>query len=297
MNGFGRKESLKKWLYYFCAGLTHFSGVERLRNLGAASGSVRILMYHKVNDQKGNSLSVPVSLFDEQMGELAERYQVISAEDLLAHVLTATPLPPRAVLLTFDDGYRDVLTHAYPILKRYGHPAILFVSTDFIGSQIPFPHDRRFTHFLNPPLDWDEVTALTECFEVGSHACSHRSLARLGSEEARREIFDSKAIIEERIGRPVRCFSYPKGGIRDFNPRLRDDVRRAGYQLCFTTIRRTNRSPLDPFALGRYNVEPYSGYYFRRLLEGSCDLMRLGGTRWGDRLKQSVVGCLGADTD
>ena len=71
----------------------------------------------------------------------------------------------------------------------------------------------------------------------------------------------------------------------------------AGYRLCFTTIPKTNRPPLDPFALGRYNVEPYGHYYFMRLLEGSCDLMRLSATRWGAVLKRALVHQMGAATD
>jgi peptidoglycan/xylan/chitin deacetylase (PgdA/CDA1 family) len=297
MNGFRRKEIVKKSLYYASAGLTHLSGVGTLRARPAERGSLRVLMYHKVNDQRGNSLSVPISLFDEQMAFLKAHYRVISADELLGHVAGSAPLPPRAVLITFDDGYRDVLTHAYPILKRYGHPAVLFVSTDFIGGTSRFAHDRQFARFANAILNWKEVRALGEFLEIGSHAQSHRPLSRILPEEARCEIVASKAVIEERLGRPVRLFSYPKGTVLDFNRETREWVIEAGYRLCFTTIPKTNRPPLDPFALGRYNVEPYGHYYFMRLLEGSCDLMGFTATRWGAVLKRALVHQMGAATD
>lgn len=297
VNGFARKEALKRAAYYASCGLLHFSGVGRLRSLPVIPGSLRVLMYHKVNDQGGNSLSVPVSLFAEQMAFLKEHYAAVSAADLVAHVETGVPLPARAVLLTFDDGYRDVHRNAHPVLRRLGLPAVLFASTDFIGGDASFPHDRRFSDLDNAVLSWAELREMGDVFEVGAHACSHRPLTSLPSSEARREVFDSKRVIEDRLGRPVRLFSYPKGGPHDFNDEIRGFVKEAGYSLCFTTIPRTNRPPLARFDLARYNVEPYGSFYFRRLLEGSCDLLGVGATPWGASLKRRLVGVMGAATD
>jgi peptidoglycan/xylan/chitin deacetylase (PgdA/CDA1 family) len=297
VTGFARKEALKRAVYYVCGAVTHFSGVSRFRALGQRTGSLRVIMYHKVNDQRGNSLSVPVARFDEQMRLLTERYNVISADELLAHIDGGAPMPPRSVLITFDDGYRDVRTNAYPILKRYELPAVLFVATDFIGGRRPFPHDGRFRDFDNAILGWDEIRDMSDTFEVGSHARSHRSLTALALADATAEIERSKAIIEGRLGRPVRLFSYPKGGPLDLGDDLRRSVIEAGYAACFTTIPKTNDAPLQRFDLGRYNVEPYGRSYFEWLLEGSCDLVGLGTTRLGALAKRAVVSGMDATTD
>jgi peptidoglycan/xylan/chitin deacetylase (PgdA/CDA1 family) len=296
MNNVRRKEALKKALYHGVAYATHYSGIGPLRSRGRSTAALRIVMYHKVNDRPGNILSVPVSLFDEQMAYLKSHYNVVAADDVLLHVAGSKPLPPKAALITFDDGYRDVFRNAYPILQRYGLSAVLFLATDFIGGDTPFPHDAGSPSFVDPALDWDEVRAMLDRVEMGSHARSHRILTSLPPQQARQEIFESRTIIEERIERPVRLFAYPSGGPLDFDARLRSWVIEAGYQLCFTTVPATNRHPFDPYALTRYNVEPYGSFYFECLLEGSCDLWGLGATEWGARLKRALVRQMGAAT-
>ncbi|MER3412015.1 MAG: hypothetical protein C4305_06780, partial [Thermoleophilia bacterium] len=77
---------------------------------GEGSRALRVLMYHKVNDLPGNSLTVPVSLFEEQMAQLRDlAFVPVSLAEVRAYYLEGTSLPPRAVLITFDDGYRDNL--------------------------------------------------------------------------------------------------------------------------------------------------------------------------------------------
>src|SRR5262245_60408758 len=93
-----------------------------------ASSPLCVLMYHKVNDTRHNSVTVPPALFDQQMGALASLgYDVVSLDDVITHYTAGAPLPRHPVLLTFDDGYEDNLRHALPILERHGYPATLFV--------------------------------------------------------------------------------------------------------------------------------------------------------------------------
>ena len=88
---------------------------------GDGARRLRVLMYHKVNDLPGNPLSVPVGMFDEQMAQLRDLgYTVVAVDDVLEYYANGAELPPRPVLITFDDGYRDNLEHAAPILERYG---------------------------------------------------------------------------------------------------------------------------------------------------------------------------------
>ena len=295
--GFARKEAIKRAVYYAACALARASLAHRIRRLSEVRNSLRMLMYHKVNDQVGNSLSVPPARFEQQMEYLHRRYTLIDLDTLLRHFETGRPLPPRAVLLTFDDGYLDVYENAVDVLKRYGVRPVMFIATNFMDGVTPFPHDRKFTAYRNPPLSWPRVRELTEVFEIASHGRSHRPLTRIPWAEARDEIVDSKRLIEDEIGRPVRAFSYPHGRAPDFNNDLRAAVIAAGYRACFTTIPRTSRPPNDRFSLCRYNVEPYGSFYFRGLLDGSCDLVGLAASPWAESWKRSVVAAMGGETD
>ena len=86
---------------------------------GNGHRSLRVLMYHKVNDLPGNPLTMPVSLFDEQMDQLRQLgYTVVDLDAVLAHYVDGKPLPPQAVLITFDDGYHDNLENAAGVLGK-----------------------------------------------------------------------------------------------------------------------------------------------------------------------------------
>ena len=90
--------------------------------------SLRVLMYHKVNDLWPNPTTVPVPVFEEQMALLGELgYRPVSLDQVRDHFVHGAPLPVGAVLITFDDGYRDNLVNALPILQRHGFPAVVFV--------------------------------------------------------------------------------------------------------------------------------------------------------------------------
>src|SRR5438105_10071343 len=91
-------------------------------NDGHEQRELRVLMYHKVNDLPGNPLSVPCAVFDEQMSLLGELgYTVVGLDAVLDHYTAGKPLPEQAVLITFDDGYRDNLANALPILRKHGY--------------------------------------------------------------------------------------------------------------------------------------------------------------------------------
>src|SRR2546429_8348676 len=96
--------------------------------------SLRVLMYHKVNDLPGNPLTMPVSIFDEQMDQLRDLdYTVVDLDAVLGHYVDRKPLPEQAVLITFDDGYYDNLANAAAVLRKYRYPAVLF-------APISYPH-------------------------------------------------------------------------------------------------------------------------------------------------------------
>jgi peptidoglycan/xylan/chitin deacetylase (PgdA/CDA1 family) len=258
-------------------------------------------MYHKVNDVPGNPVTVPVGLFEEQMGELRELgYTVVGLDAVLAHYLDGAPLPAGATLITFDDGYEDVLRHALPVLERQGYPAVLFVPLGYVGKDSPLPHERRFAAqgLVNRTLDWDGLRELDAAgVRVECHGISHRALSELPIDEATREIALGKLRLEERLGREVRAFAYVKGSEAHFGPVHVSLVRQAGYELGFTSVSGANGPQSDRFRLRRYNVEPYSARTFALVLAGACDLISLKDTVPGTYARRALNATLGTSSE
>jgi peptidoglycan/xylan/chitin deacetylase (PgdA/CDA1 family) len=276
---------------------------ETARGLGAANGderSLRVLMYHKVNDLPGNRMSMPTGLFAEQMAQLRELgYTVVDLDAVLAHYVEGAPLPPGAVLITFDDGYRDNLRNAAPVLHAQGYPAVQFVPIGYVGDRLPLPHEEHLAAngVLNPTVEWEEIRELEQLgVRIESHGISHRPLADLELDEAVREITISKLRLEERLGRPVRAFSYVKGSEAHYKQVHLSLVRQAGYDVPFTAVSGANSPASDPLQLRRYNVEPYSPRTFELVLAGACDLIAVKDTVTGTRARRAFNAALGTSS-
>lgn len=277
---------------------------ETAKGLGAVNGdgrTLRVLMYHKVNDLPSNRMSMPVALFDEQMAQLRELgYVAVGLDAVIAQYVDREPLPRGAVLITFDDGYRDNLINAAPVLQKHGYPAVQFVPLAYVGNSIPLPHERHLSAsgVHNPTVDWDEIRELERYgVRVESHGISHKPLAELEIDEAAREIAISKLKLEERLGRPVRAFSYVKGSEADYKPVQHPMlVRQAGYDLAFTAVSGGNGPESDPLQLRRYNVEPYSHRTFELVLAGACDLISVKDTVTGTYARRLFNAALGTSS-
>jgi peptidoglycan/xylan/chitin deacetylase (PgdA/CDA1 family) len=277
---------------------------ETATTLGAVNGAgrrtLRVLMYHKINDQPENPVTVPTALFAEQMAQLAELgYVVVPLEAVLDHYVEGKPLPENAVLITFDDGYRDNLENALPALERHGYPAVIFAPVGYVGEPRPLPHDEHLAarRIVNPTLDWGELRELEQAgVRVESHGISHRPLAELEVEEAAREIAISKLRLEDRLGRPVRAFAYVKGSEAHYRPVHLSLLRQAGYDLGFTSVSGANGSDTDRFRLRRYNVEPYPPRTFQLVLEGACDLIAIKDTVAGTHARRALNAALGTSS-
>jgi len=267
---------------------------------GNGHRSLRVLMYHKVNDLPGNPLTMPVSLFDEQMDQLHELgYTPVDLEAVLDHYLEAKPLPEQAVLITFDDGYFDNLDNAAGVLRKHGYPAVLFVPIGYLDDRHPLPHEEHLAAqgILNRTIEWEELAALEGAgIRIESHGISHRPLADLEVDEAAREIALSKLRLEERLGRPVRAFSYVKGSEAHYKPVHLSLVRQAGYDVAFTAVSGANSPSTDPLQLRRYNIEPYSSRTFELVLAGACDLISVKDTVTGTHARRVFNAALGTST-
>jgi peptidoglycan/xylan/chitin deacetylase (PgdA/CDA1 family) len=262
--------------------------------------ALRVLMYHKVNDLAGNRLSVPVSLFDEQMDQLRQlAYTVVDLDAVLDFYVSGKPLPSKAVLITFDDGYHDNLDNASRVLGTYDYPAVLFVPIGYLDDRQPLPHEAGLAAqgTFNPTLDWEELADVErQGIRIESHGISHRPLAEMEVDEAAREISLSKLRLEERLGRSVRAFSYVKGSEADYRPVHLSLVRQAGYDVAFSAVSGANSATADPLQLRRYNIEPYPARTFELVLSGACDLISLKDTVTGTHARRLFNAALGTST-
>jgi peptidoglycan/xylan/chitin deacetylase (PgdA/CDA1 family) len=214
--------------------------------------TVPILMYHRIDRLRPGlpaitrSLTVTPADFAAQMRWLrVHGFHAITQQQLFAALEQGKRLPRKPVVITFDDGYRDVLANAAPLLARLGMPATAYVITGRIsGSDVSF-------------LSWAQLKALEkDGVEIGSHTVTHAELPRLTDPAALQELIQSRLALERHLGHPVQWFAYPAGR---FDGRTETLVHQAGYVLAVTTEPGSAQSASKPFALHRYEVLDTTG--------------------------------------
>jgi peptidoglycan/xylan/chitin deacetylase (PgdA/CDA1 family) len=176
---------------------------------------------------------------------------------------------------------------------------VQFVPLGYVGDPLPLPHEEPLAArgVLNRTVDWGELAELERAgVRIESHGISHRPLADLELDEATREIAVSKLRLEERLGRPVRAFSYVKGSEAHYKPVHLSLVRQAGYDVAFTSISGANGPSTDPLQLHRYNVEPYPPRTFELVLSGACDLIAVKDTVSGTHARRLFNAALGTSS-
>jgi peptidoglycan/xylan/chitin deacetylase (PgdA/CDA1 family) len=204
---------------------------------------VPILMYHRIStDVVGlPGLTVAPRQFDAEMEWLhAHGFHALTQEQLYGALEYGIRLPPRPVMITFDDGYRDVLWNAAPILHRLHMPATAYVITGRVGDG-----DPSF-------LTWGELVRLERLgFDIGSHTVHHVELTLVPAATAYEELTASRRALEEHLHRPVPWFAYPAGAV---DSRVVALTRAAGYQLAVTTLAGNTQYASAPLLLHRDRV-------------------------------------------
>ena len=229
----------------------------------AAVVDVPVLNYHKI-DTLYHALSLAPEEFEEQMKYLHDNgYQTISPDQLMGYLKYGRGLPEKPILITFDDGYLDNYTNAYPILKKYGYTATVFLVTNLVG------HDPRF-------MSWDQAREMQkDGFVLGSHTVSHQPLTKLSEEAVRQELAVSMAVLEKELGKKPKYFAYPTGA---YSLKIEELVRDAGYKGAFTIRYGQVGLESDPFALERIPIfrttHTFRSFLIR--LNGATLLERLG---------------------
>jgi peptidoglycan/xylan/chitin deacetylase (PgdA/CDA1 family) len=173
--------------------------------------AVPILTYHSL-DESGSVISVAPRVFAEHMRLLARRgFLGITLSNLLDAWEGRVPLPPHPVVLTFDDGFANLLQHAAPVIWEHGFCATVFAISGWCGRTNGWPTQGPGIPRL-PLLAWSDLAQMaTRGWEIGAHTINHPPLTRIPAQQAHREIVGSKAAIEDRLGKPVTSFAYPYG--------------------------------------------------------------------------------------
>lgn len=245
----------------------------------ARSGTARIIYYHRIDDEQHRSCVAPRA-FAEQMALLREQgFNVVPLEAMRAHLDGHQPFPERTVAITFDDGFADNYTAAFPVLARHTLPATIFLAAGFMdGDDLPVLRDRSGIK----PLTWTQVGEMARHgVGFGAHTISHRSLPGLDRAELAREIAGSRTLVAQRIGADVDTFCYPRG---HFDESVKQAVRDAGFSIACTTMPGCVTPDTHPFTLRRtFVARDDSLRDFERKLDGSFDLLhaarqRLGGS-------------------
>jgi peptidoglycan/xylan/chitin deacetylase (PgdA/CDA1 family) len=190
---------------------------------------VLVLCYHAVSDRWPSYLAVTPDQMARQLRFLVGRgYRGATFEQAVT-----SPPAPRTLAVTFDDGYRSVLTHALPILERLRLPGTVFVPTDFVARDGPMswpgierwlggPHEEELVG-----MSWQELRSLTDAgWEIGSHTCSHPRVSQLDDDALLGELSDSRRICDEQLG-ACRSLALPYG---DGDERAIRAAEEAGYR-------------------------------------------------------------------
>lgn len=214
-----------------------------------------ILAYHRVNPSGEDGLSVRVEDFRSHLAYLHERgWRCLTLSEYIDQYLkSGKSVPRRTFILTFDDGYRDNWLYAYPIVRYFGFRATIFLPVKLIDQGECFPWLRNScTTEEARPLSWKEVHNMKEGgIEFGSHTLHHVLLTRVPRDVARREIEESRFILEERLRKKIRSFCYPAG---DMNAEIAEMVQQAGYEAAVITPSQRSIPVKGRFALRRVGL-------------------------------------------
>lgn len=213
---------------------------------------VPIILYHRIDTSPINSqYYVPPEKFDEEMKLLHDwGYSTITTELLIKAINEGADLPPRPILITFDDGHLNNYTTAFPIMQKYSFTGVLYIIANYMGTD----------QYMNA----DQIKEMASAgWEVGSHSVNHLDLTSLEPERQRYEVVDSRTMLENALGVPILTFAYPFG---ISNSSVIDYAHFAGYIGGMSLGYTYNQGISNLFTLqrrdiqGKYDVKQFAAF-------------------------------------
>ncbi|MCX6713996.1 MAG: polysaccharide deacetylase family protein [Candidatus Vogelbacteria bacterium] len=208
---------------------------------------IPILIYHSVRPSRPNETAVQKQynitpdLFEQQLVYLKDNgFTTISLDQAIKDLdTTTTSTTTKPVLITFDDGWQNQYDYAFPLLEKYGMTATFYIYPNPIGK------DERF-------LTWNEIKEMSNAgMIIGSHSRYHPDFSKMSLWQLKKEIFDSKKILEKKLGQTITHFAPPYGFT---NNQIEELIQKAGYKTSRATTKQTNFSKNDLFHLPGYFV-------------------------------------------
>lgn len=179
-----------------------------------------VLMYHSISTNPQNNLCVSTEQFNAEMEWLhSQKYYTLSMDEFYEAFVNGASIPEKSVLITFDDGYIDNFTAAWPILKKYDFVATYFIITGTTGT--------------DSGMNLEQLKELVKGGNsIGSHTVKHHDMSKLSDTQQERELSESKKTLEDNLGVQVKAFCYPAGKYNESTTRILPAL---GYKLGFTT--------------------------------------------------------------
>jgi peptidoglycan/xylan/chitin deacetylase (PgdA/CDA1 family) len=206
---------------------------------------VPVLMYHHVLPSEeakailASNLNVPPEVFRSQLEYLVEKgYQVISLAQMVSMIKNHS-LPPKPVVITFDDAYQNFYTHVFPLLKEKNLKATVFVITQFVGGQ-------RY-------VNWGQLKEManSSLVEIGNHTLNHPYLSKLNREETRNQILAASNILEENLGKKPEFMAYPYGNT---SQTVKEVLKETGFKGALLTTYNSPQCLGQPYAFSRIRI-------------------------------------------
>lgn len=202
--------------------------------------SVPVLMYHSIDYEKGNELRVPKEAFREQMSYLKQNgYTTLTLNELYNFFINNKPIPEKAIVITFDDGYKDNFENAYPILKEFGFNATIFVITSTVDTDKGYLTSKELKELEANGID------------IESHTVNHEQLDKLTYNEQITTLKNSKEYLEKLLGEQKKYTAYPFGKWNDDTIKAAKD---SGYAMVFTTVSGWANKSQDIYKLHRVYI-------------------------------------------
>jgi len=237
---------------------------------------IPVLVYHSVDDS-GSVISISPGDFKGHMRYLKDNgYRSISLIEYVGYLRKGWKPRDKLVVITFDDGFMNNYTEAFPVLRMHGFTATIFITTDYVGKTCAWMKDDSIPGL--PMMSWSEIREMRASgIDFEAHTCSHPHLTELSVKDIRDELVKSKSILEDKIDREIDFFGHPYG---DTDCRSQQVARECGYKAAFGyTGFRLNDSQTNLYDLKRLGTA-----HFRSVWDLRAGL--LGTYHWYIKIKK-----------
>lgn len=225
---------------------------EPVSNLINDNRGIPVIYYHSVKESADNEVTITPEMLKTELKYIHdEGYVTLTISQLKSYILNDSPIPPKSILITFDDGYMDNYYSAFPILKEFNMTATIFcITSELDGSYYLSKEAIR------------EMSAYG--IDIESHTLTHPHLNKLNYDQQLAELVASKKTLEEITGKEISSLAYPYGDFNDDSVKATKD---AGYALGFTTKLGLSDRNDNPLTLDRiYISSKYDMNTFKELL-------------------------------